>query len=138
MALLSRRYTGERGTYSHCALSTFAETTKSPPKDQTYCPKAGDYVYLTKRYLRCSWMHHEQSITLLPLMQCMQLVQGSDTFLYFELMDGHEIPNWKYNPSNRMLYAAIKDKEDKRHWELYHPLEFSIHLCEAPNTIDNL
>lgn len=70
-------------------------------------------------------------------MQCMQLVQGSDNFLYFEL-HGQEVPNWKYNPSNRMLYARVEQKKRDRYWERYHPLEFSMQLCEAPDAIDNV
>ena len=125
MALFSGRDTHSRRADRDCAVSTFIGTPANASKDQTTCPKAGDYVYLSTTHVSYPWLYHRKAITNLSLMQCMQLVQGSDNFLHFAL-HGKEVPNWKYNPSNRMLYARVEQKKCDRYWERYHPLEFDM------------
>lgn len=71
-------------------------------------------------------MHHGKAMTGLPLMQQLQLVKGLGSFFYFKKR-GKFISNWKYNPSNRMLYARVEPKKSgEPYWERYHPLEFDM------------
>lgn len=122
MALLSGRHTHSRRADSDCTLPTFIGTTGKTSKDQTQSVQ----VWIQKAELNCAWMHHRKAMTGLPLKQQLQLVKGSDSFFYFKKR-GKFILNWKYNSSNRMLYARVEAKKSgKPYWELYHHLEFDM------------
>ncbi len=128
MALLSGRDTHSRGADRDCTLPTFIGTTGNGSKDQT----EGVQVCIQKTELNCPWMHHGKAMTGLPLMQQLQLVQGkeNDGFLYFQKRGKH-LPNWKYNPTNNMLYAQIRKKGGQPYWERYHPLEFDMFVMRG-------
>ncbi len=127
MALLSGRDTHSRGADRDCTLPTFARTTGKASNDQT----EGVQVWIKKTALNYPWMHHGKAMTGLPLMQQLQLVEGLGSFLYFKKR-GKWIHNWKYNPSNRMLYARVEPKKGGQpYWERYHPLEFDMFVMRG-------